>query len=69
MYVQCCVCKRVRQDDAWVLPESGVNFQPDASRGYCPECAEAAFKEIEQMNNNHKRSSCTTPPAAHDMFA
>ena len=63
MYVQCCVCKRVRENNVWVLPESGENLQTNASHGYCPECAEAAFEEIREMLNQ-ECSSCTTPPAA-----
>ncbi len=64
MYVQCCVCKRVREDDAWVLPESGENLQTNASHGYCPECAEAAFREIREMLSREQHSSCTAHGAA-----
>lgn len=46
MKVQCCVCKKIRRDAGWGTTTAEELFDPRASHGYCPECAEKAFGEL-----------------------
>jgi len=46
MVVQCCVCKKVRQTDgSWT--EQSVEGRRDISHGYCPDCFDLHFPEME----------------------
>lgn len=50
MVVQCCVCRRVRNENEWIVPEAAAVEQRDKiSHGYCPRCAAQAFEEIKQI--------------------
>ena len=51
MKVQCCVCKKIRRDTGWRTPTTEELFDPRASHGYCPQCAEKAFGEIRRCKN------------------
>ena len=47
--VQCCQCKRVREDGEWVgIPAAEVE-KCAVSHGYCPECAAQAFEELHNL--------------------
>ena len=47
MKVQCCVCKRVRQEDEKWAREGKARVQPNSvSHGYCPRCAARVLAEI-----------------------
>lgn len=46
MIVQCCVCRRVRENGAWVAPPESAN--DEISHGYCPACSERIFAEIRE---------------------
>ena len=46
MTVQCCMCKRVREQQRWVDPGFNTVDITDISHGYCPVCAAKAFAEI-----------------------
>jgi hypothetical protein len=46
MIVQCCVCKKFRQDGTWTNPNNLVADGQSISHGYCPECAENAFAQL-----------------------
>lgn len=43
MTVQCCMCKRVRIDDAWQCP-AGV--EPAPSSTYCPTCFDRYSRQL-----------------------
>ena len=67
MLTQCCVCKRIEDDGAW-LPADEVLY--DASHTYCPECAVSAREEIRAF-----RQACPSRPhrrtaahALHELF-
>lgn len=49
MKVQCCVCKKVRDESGWVNTESGALQGQAVSHGYCPSCLEEAHREIRAM--------------------
>lgn len=44
MIVQCCVCGKTRQGGIWRNIATPLGGQ--VSHGYCPVCAEVAFKEL-----------------------
>ncbi len=47
MITQCCVCKKVRQDDgSWTSQETEGRM--DISHGYCPKCYAQVLKDIEE---------------------
>lgn len=56
MIVQCCVCKKVRDQGEWIAPDKtaapNVN---ELSHGYCPVCAAKAFDEIRAWLSENKR--------------
>lgn len=49
MKVQCCVCKKVRDEVGWVTPEPGALQGQPVSHGYCPSCLDEAHREIRAM--------------------
>jgi hypothetical protein len=54
MWIQCCVCKRIRQEGQWIAPDRlGVNGTP-VSHGYCPECAARAFEQVRAWKHELK---------------
>ena len=57
MIVQCCVCKKIRQDGGWVEPKKWLDPE-NVSHGYCPACAAEAFAEIRRWINSEKRAAC-----------
>ncbi|MEK7653517.1 MAG: hypothetical protein AAB358_03490 [Patescibacteria group bacterium] len=53
MKVQCCYCKKFRQDGEWgedPRPES----KEDVSHGICPPCSEKVLAEIEKISRPDK---------------
>lgn len=46
MLIQCCVCKKIRQEGRWVPDGKPVEDAGRVSHGYCPACAARAFEEI-----------------------
>ena len=52
--VQCCVCRRLRREDDWVVVANPDAYAAAASHGYCPECAQQAFEEIRKARNAGK---------------
>ncbi len=57
MIVQCCVCRKIRQDGGWVEPKKWLDPE-NVSHGYCPACAAEAFAEIRRWVNSEKRAAC-----------
>lgn len=51
MWVQCCVCKKVRRGSKWGRIEIPVEDRHQVSHGYCPACANLAFKQAEAERN------------------
>lgn len=54
----CSVCKKIRDDkDAWKQMETYISDHSDAvfSHGYCPECAQKALEEIQELTEKHMR--------------
>ncbi len=58
MVVQCCVCKKIRENDSWV--EATFYFDPEeASHGYCPACSAQALAEIaEWLEKERQQQVC-----------
>lgn len=54
---QCCVCKKVKTNDHWTLPcHMLFSIDPlNISHGYCPECANEAFKQIAKYEKERQR--------------
>jgi len=46
MFVQCCVCKRIRVDGKYRLPWPG-ELSGEIAETYCPRCAEDTLKRIQ----------------------
>jgi len=57
MKVKCCVCDKVRKDGTWVPAEPQERFDGNVSHGYCPECAETAFREIRALRYERDASA------------
>lgn len=55
MVVQCCVCKKIRVEDAWKAVELYAALPTDMSHGYCPACAEDAFREVREYHRHNFR--------------
>jgi hypothetical protein len=53
MEVQCCVCSKVRQDQAWVDPDSINLNSSDVSHGYCPTCVAEVLAEVRRRASSH----------------
>jgi len=62
MIVKCCVCHKVRENEAWRSAEPAELTDQSVSHGYCPDCAEAAFREIRAMRYQRPEG---TPLAAN----
>ena len=45
MTVQCCKCKRCREDDDWSAPAETL-LHDGVSHTYCPTCADTSFIEL-----------------------
>lgn len=45
MYVQCCVCKRIRVDGQYRLPFPG-EMSGEIAETYCPRCARETLERI-----------------------
>lgn len=52
MVIQCCVCKKFRQEDRWLHLDEVVYQGGPISHGYCPECAARAFEAV-RMSHGH----------------
>lgn len=46
MVVQCCLCKRIRDQHRWVEEPARGLASENVSHGYCPTCAAKAFAEV-----------------------
>ena len=46
MFVQCCVCKRIRVDGKYRLPWPG-ELAGEVAETYCPRCAEETLTRIQ----------------------
>jgi len=58
MIVQCCVCKKVRDDGKWTrLDDAPIPDTNDVSHGYCPECAANAFAQLAATAPKRSRRS------------
>lgn len=44
--VQCCVCKKIRTGSEWITQEKAEIAEELVSHGYCPKCADEAFKAV-----------------------
>lgn len=47
MIRQCCECRKVCQDGRWVTEPARLPKGERVSHGYCPTCAKAALKAVE----------------------
>lgn len=56
MVVQCCVCKKIRIDGVWMLTESNAARFDEVSHGYCPSCADDAFREVREYHRHNFRA-------------
>lgn len=67
MTVQCCKCKRVREDGRWhpILQTPGG----DISHTYCPICLSECLAEIERMHGGRTRRSRLARPGNHSLNA
>lgn len=55
MEVQCCVCKKVRVDGQWMSPDLTPPVPNETSHGYCPVCADDAFREVREYHRHNFR--------------
>ena len=55
MEVQCCVCKRIRVDGLWVQRDQTLPHTKETSHGYCPSCADDAFREVREYHRHNFR--------------
>jgi len=46
MIVQCCVCKKVRENGLWTFTDQVALDRQNVSHGYCPQCAANAFAQL-----------------------
>lgn len=56
----CCSCKKIRDDKGyWNQLETYISDHSDAlfSHGYCPECAEKFFEDIDKFNAGRNKST------------
>jgi len=52
MDVQCCVCKKIRVEGRWVESDAAPR---EVSHGYCPVCADDAFREVREYHRHNFR--------------
>lgn len=52
MFVQCCVCQRIRVDGKYRLPWPG-ELSGQVAETYCPRCAEETLKRIQSGEIAH----------------
>lgn len=46
MFVQCCICKRIRVDGEYRLPWPG-ELGSEIAETYCPRCAQETLRRIQ----------------------
>jgi hypothetical protein len=63
MIIQCCACKRVREEGGWVEVAEPERVARRASHGYCPACAAKAVEDANAALRIQKRRK-KVPPAA-----
>lgn len=61
MDVQCCVCKKVRLEERWVVLDALVPHDVETSHGYCPGCAGDAFQEVRDYHRHNLRAESKGP--------
>jgi len=61
MLTQCCVCKKIRENNKWVDVPDYIVADASVSHGYCPDCARDANRELDKR---HPATEKTVPPAA-----
>lgn len=59
MVVQCCVCKKVRTDGVWQVSDPAAPRFEEVSHGYCPACADDAFREVREYHRHNFRTYAT----------
>lgn len=55
MEIQCCSCKKVRVEGEWVAHDSDSLKDTEISHGYCPSCADDAFREVQEYHLHNFR--------------
>lgn len=55
MEVQCCVCKKIRVDGLWIETDTTQPRPRETSHGYCPICADDAFREVREYHRHNFR--------------
>lgn len=63
MDVQCCVCKKIRIDGRWITPLTTESRSAEMSHGYCPTCADDAFREVREYHRHNFRGFSTARTA------
>lgn len=63
MVVQCCVCKKIRVDNVWQSADPNGPKIEAASHGYCPTCADDAFREVREYHRHNFRNFNTAKVA------
>lgn len=53
MVVQCCVCKKVRMEGVWRAADPTSQRPDEMSHGYCPSCADDAFREVREYHRHN----------------
>ena len=60
MITQCCECRKIREGKRWVGPPTALPKGERVSHGYCPVCAKAALKAVE---DHYARLAATSASA------
>ena len=55
MEVQCCVCKKIRVEGRWTVIDTHAPRAAETSHGYCPSCADDAFREVREYHRHNFR--------------
>ena len=62
MMTQCCVCKKIQQDEQWI-PDAIHHHE--ASHTYCPDCVKVVWAEIRAF----KRACGSRPALAFSCYS
>ena len=63
MVVQCCVCKKIRIDGVWRASDPSAPRFEEVSHGYCPSCADDAFREVREYHRHNFRGFASAKAA------
>jgi len=61
MFTQCCVCKKIRENNHWLHVPDYIVANASISHGYCPDCALTATRELDMLHPETKKKD--PPPA------